>query len=209
MIRSISGYPGDSEKTARMSNLTQVQNYVQYAEAANRNDKNAQDLVRWVKEKTATHEKFHALGHRMQKALSGTFDMDCPFCDRKHTFAYEFSSPIELNPPIHVIEAFQRYGFGDNNETNSRLATVGLRNGFEDWQKFKEYIEALAQEFSTINKVIDELVKTIDAQNLKPLTREGASFIESIRQSLIELKEPFQKQTREKLTGLLNEITAG
>ena len=161
------------------------------------------DFVRYCEKFQLTKEKWASI--KKSPRYGTTMRIRCDSCKRVYTISVDFSHDIEPYAPLTKIEALRKFGLGDGHKTKVVLARAGFSKGFGNWGEFKAHLMNLLKETEVVHSILDSLGDNLQKTLKKnsPKTPMGERFVDSLKLSLNELHEDFQKIAHEKLESLL------
>lgn len=153
--------------------------------------------------------RLHAQKFRTQKAspaINTTMQIKTP-SGAIYTFPVEFRHDIERKEAISLVEAFEKFGFNlSDKKTRTILAEEARLEGFESAKSLINYMQELLSEHRKVDEILNKMSEALSEntpKNMLPITER---FLNSMTESIEELKEFFKERSQTRLHGILSSI---
>lgn len=186
----------------RFPGFRAVKNAVQFAKEWN---SIPEDFCGYIRGMTLIKEKWRLAGDRMD-GYDATISIDCSVCGRRHRVPLRLENPIKRKPEILPLEALKTLEIKDNRLTKVALSKAGLRNGFQDWQSYRQHLIDLIGDQGAIPAQLEEIAKNIEEIRDSALTEYGRDFITRVTLQLTDSARDFKQAIDKRLSAHIVDI---
>jgi len=202
---------GDVLRSELKDGWHQVKTWQEFAEQWDKELASAKDFIDYQKTllMLRARRKSKQQGLGMSGGLDSSLILKCGKCGRSYRFNVTLESPLDLAPEMDVIEAFEKLGFNmKDDETKRVLEKSALESHLNGRDELIKELETLKFDRSEIEGFLNELSGIAEKYDGTMKGENSAALVQSVEESLSEIKREMLKENNSDLQRILNTIAA-